>query len=200
MLKRDQLLAIFRKTNALQRGHFELSSGLHSGHYFQCAQFLQHPALAVKVCRELSRRFSSCKPTVVIGPATGGIIVAYEVARALKARSLYAERVDAEMQLRRGFSVSKIDRVLLVEDVITTGESARKVAELVEAMGAKVVGVGVIVDRSGGKVQFRGRRYEKLLALDFEHFGPHDCPLCNERIPITHPGRPRGIHSQDEQS
>ncbi len=191
MLTRDQLLAIFRQCNALQRGHFELSSGLHSGHYFQCAQFLQHPKLAATVCRELARRFVSRKPTVVIGPATGGIIVAYEVARALRGRALYAERVDAEMQLRRGFTVTKLDRVLLVEDVVTTGESARKVAELVEAMGAKVVGIGAVVDRSGGKVRFRGCRYEKLLELDFEHFGPHDCPLCNEHIPLTHPGRPK---------
>jgi len=192
MLTREQLLAIFRKTNALQRGHFELSSGLHSGHYFQCAQFLQYPQLASKVCRELTRRFASQKPTVVIGPAIGGILVAYEVGRALHVRALYTERVDAEMQLRRGFTVNKKDRVLIVEDVITTGESARKVGEIVEALGAKVVGVGVIVDRSGGKVRFPGLKYERLFVLDFENFRPHDCPLCKERMPLTHPGsRPR---------
>ncbi len=188
MLTREQLLAIFRKTNALQRGHFELSSGLHSGHYFQCAQFLQHPQLAAKVCRELARRFAAKRPTVVIGPAIGGIVVAYEVARALGVRGLYAERVDAEMQLRRGFTVTKKDRALLVEDVITTGESARKVGELVEALGAKVVGVGVIVDRSGGSVKFSRWKYERLFVLDFENFKPHGCPLCNEHIPLTHPG------------
>ena len=191
MLTKEKLLEMFRKSNALQRGHFELSSGLHSGHYFQCAQFLQHPMSAAKVCRELARRFASRRPTVTIGPAVGGIIVAYEIARTLGARALYAERVDAEMQLRRGFAVTKTDRVLLVEDVVTTGESARKVAELTEAMGAKVVGIGAIVDRSGGKVRFPGRKYERLLVLDFEHFSPHDCPLCNERIPLTRPGRPK---------
>ena len=187
-LNRDQLLAIFRKTNALQRGHFEPASGLHSGHYFQCAQFLQHPKLAWKVCRELARRFATKRPTVVVGPAIGGIIVSHEVGRALDVRSIYAERVDAEMQLRRGFSITKHDRVMIVEDVITTGESARKVGELVEGLGAKVVGVGVVVDRSGGAVKFPGWRYERLLVLDFEHFKPHDCPLCKEHIPLTHPG------------
>ncbi len=188
MLTREQLLAIFRKTNALERGHFELSSGSHSGHYFQCAQFLQHPKLAARVCRELASRFASKRPTVVVGPAVGGIVVSYEVARALGVRALYAERVDAEMQLRRGFSVSKKDRVLIVEDVITTGESARKVGELVEWLGAKMLGVGVIVDRSGGTVRFKRWKYERLFVLDFENFKPHDCPLCKERLPLTHPG------------
>lgn len=192
-IMRDKLLKIFRQTNALQRGHFELASGLHSGHYFQCAQFLQHPKLAAKVCQELAARFAAKRPTVVIGPAIGGIVVAYEVARALGARALYTERVDAELQLRRGFTVGKKDRVLIVEDVITTGESARKVGELVEGVGAKVIGVGVIVDRSGAKVRFPRRwKYERLLILDFENFMPHDCPLCKERVLLTHPGsRPR---------
>ena len=189
MLTRDQLLKTFRKTKALQRGHFELSSGLHSGHYFQCAQFLQHPPIAAKVCRELAQRFASQRPTVVIGPATGGIIVAYEVGRALHTRALYAERVDAEMQLRRGFSVGHHERVLIVEDVITTGESARKVGELVEALGAKVVGIGAVVDRSGGSVKFGRWKYQRLLVLDFENFKPHDCPLCKEDVPLTYPGR-----------
>jgi len=192
VLTRDKLLAIFRKTNALQRGHFELASGLHSGHYFQCAQFLQYPQLAAKVCRELARRFRSQRPTVVIGPAIGGIIAAYEIARALGVRGLYTERVDAEMHLRRGFTLTKKDRILIVEDVITTGESARRVGELVEAFGAKVIGVGVVVDRSGGKVKFRRWKYERLLVLDFENFNPNDCPLCKEHVPLTHPGsRPR---------
>ena len=191
MLTRDQLLAMFRKSNALMRGHFELSSGLHSGHYFQCAQVLQHTRQAQAICRELARRFKASRPTVVVGPAVGGILVAYEVARALNVRAVYAERVDAEMQMRRGFTVSKKDRVLIVEDAITTGESARKVATLVEGFGAKVVGIGTIVDRSGGKVRFPGRKFMRLLALAFETFPPHDCPLCSEQIPVSRPGRVR---------
>ena len=191
MLTRDELLAIFRKSNALMRGHFELSSGLHSGHYFQCAQVFQHTQWAARVCRELAGRFRTTRPTVVVGPATGGIIVAHETARALGVRAMYAERVDAEMQLRRGFSVTKKDRVIVVEDAITTGESARKVAELVEGFGAQVVGIGTIVDRSGGKVKFPGRRYAKLFALAFETFRPDECPLCSENVPLSRPGRPK---------
>ena len=190
MLTKDQLLAMFRKSHALQRGHFELSSGLHSGHYFQCAQVLQHTKYATTICRELARRFRSLHPSVVVGPAAGGIIVAYETARALGARALYAERIDAEMQLRRGFTVTKKDRVVVVEDAITTGESARKVTALMEGLGAKVVGVGTVVDRSGGKVKFPGRRFARLFSLAFETFPPHDCPLCSEQIPVTRPGRP----------
>ena len=189
MLTRDQLLAMFRKSNALQRGHFELSSGLHSGHYFQCAQVLQYPKQAMAICSELARRFRSSHPTVVIGPAAGGIIVSYETARALGARAVYSERVDAEMQLRRGFSVGKKDRVLIVEDAITTGESARKVAALVESFGAKVVGIGTVVDRSGGKVKFPRRKFTRLFALAFETFPSHECPLCSEQVPVTRPGR-----------
>lgn len=191
MLTRDQLLTIFRKSNALMRGHFELSSGLHSGHYFQCAQVFQHTQWAAQVCRELARRFRTTRPTAVIGPATGGILVAHETARALGVRAMYAERVDAEMQLRRGFSVTMKDRVIVVEDAITTGESARKVAELVEGFGATVVGVGTVVDRSGGKVKFPGRRYAKLFALAFETFRPDECPLCSENVPLSRPGRPK---------
>lgn len=193
MLTRDQLLAMFRKSNALQRGHFELSSGLHSGHYFQCAQVLQHTKQAAQICRELARRFRPSRPTVVIGPAVGGILVAHETARALGVRAMYAERVDAEMQMRRGFTLTKRDRALIVEDAITTGESARKVAELVQGMGAKVVGIGTIVDRSGGKVRFPGHRYVRLFSFAFETFSPHDCPLCSEQVPLTRPGRIRRV-------
>ena len=193
MLTRDQLIRIFRKSHALQRGHFELSSGLHSGHYFQCAQVLQHTKYATEICRELSRRFRAAKPTAVIGPATGGIIVAYETARQLGVRALYTERVDAEMQLRRGFTVTPHDRVLILEDAITTGESARKVAALVEEFGAKVVGVGTIVDRSGGKVKFPGRRYAKLLALAFETFSLLDISFCCESVPLSPAGCPKRV-------
>jgi len=190
MLTKDQLLGMFRESRALMRGHFELSSGLHSGHYFQCAQVLQYPKKSAAIGKELARRFRSSKPTVVVGPAAGGIIVAFETARQLGVRAVYTERVDAEMQLRRGFAVTKKDRALIVEDAITTGESARKVATLMESFGAKVIGIGTIVDRSlGKKVLFPGRRFVRLFALAFETFSPHECPLCSEQIPVTRPGR-----------
>ena len=188
MLSKERLLEMFRTSNALRRGHFELSSGLHSGHYFQCAQVLQHPKQAAIICKELARRFRASRPTVVLGPAIGGIIVAYETASQLGVRALYAERVDAEMALRRGFLLGKQDRVIVVEDAVTTGESARKVIELVEACGSKVLGVGTVVDRSGGKVTFPGHRFVKLFSLAFEAFRPHDCPLCSEHVPLVHPG------------
>ncbi|MBI4004275.1 MAG: orotate phosphoribosyltransferase [Candidatus Omnitrophica bacterium] len=193
MLTKQKLQDMFRKSHALLRGHFELSSGLHSGHYFQCAQVLQHPKQATAICGEIARRFRAAHPTVVIGPAAGGILVAYETARALGARAIYAERVDAEMQLRRGFRVSKEDRVLIVEDAITTGESARKVAALIESFGAKVVGIAAVMDRSGGKVRFPGRRFTGLFELAFETFPPDNCPLCSEQIPVTRPGRPKRV-------
>lgn len=193
MLTKEKLQEMFRKSHALLRGHFELSSGLHSGHYFQCAQVLQYPKQATAICGEIARRFRAARPSVVIGPAAGGILVAYETARALGARALYAERVDAEMQLRRGFQVSKEDRVLIVEDAITTGESARKVAALIESFGAKVVGIAAVMDRSGGKVRFPGRRFTGLFELAFETFPPDNCPLCSEQIPVTRPGRPKRV-------
>jgi orotate phosphoribosyltransferase len=193
MLTKEKLQEMFRKSHALLRGHFELSSGLHSGHYFQCAQVLQYPKQATAICREIARRFRKARPTAVVGPAAGGILVAYETARALGARALYTERVDAEMQLRRGFTVSKHDRVLIVEDAITTGESARKVADLMEGFGAKVVGIAAVVDRSGGKVRFPGRRFTGLFALAFGTFPPDHCPLCSEQIPVTRPGRPKKV-------
>ena len=189
-MTRDELLKIFRSTNALMRGHFELSSGLHSGHYFQCAVFLQHPKLAAKVCKELAARFVKAGPTVVVGPAIGGIIAAYEMARQLGVRAIFTERIDAEMALRRGFEVKRGERALVVEDVITTGESARKVIDLLETQGVRVIGVGAVMDRSSGQAQFGRRvRFEALMAIDFEAFQPSQCPLCKEGIPFVRPGR-----------
>lgn len=190
-LSRDQLLQMFRKSKALLRGHFELSSGLHSGHYFQCAQVMQRTDYAAKIGAEFARRFRSARPTVVMGPAVGGVIVSFVTARALRVRAMYCERVDAEMQLRRGFTLTKEDRVLITEDAITTGESSRKVAALVKSFGAKVIGIGTVVDRSGGKATFPGYRFVKLFTITFEMFSPHDCPLCGEHIPATRPGRVR---------
>ncbi len=193
VLTRDQLLEMFRRSNALLRGHFELSSGLHSGHYFQCAQIMQHPRYAERIGREFARRFRSARPTAVIGPAVGGVIVSFVTAQGLGARAMYCERVDAEMQLRRGFTLTKKDRVLIIEDAVTTGESSRKVAMLVRSFGAKVVGIGTVLDRSGGKLTFPGIRFARLFKLAFETFPPTDCPLCSEGIPATRPGRVKAL-------
>jgi len=190
-LTRNQLLKMFRTSKALVRGHFELSSGLHSGHYFQCAQIMQHPDYALRIGREFARRFRVNRPTVVIGPAVGGVIVSWVTAHALKVKAMFCERVDAEMQLRRGFHLEKKDRVLITEDAITTGESSRKVATLVRSLGAKVIGIAAVVDRSGGKAKFPGCKYVRLFSLAFETFLPHNCPLCGEGVPVSRPGRVR---------
>lgn len=187
-MQRDDLLKIFRQTNALLRGHFVLASGLHSGHYFQCALFLQHPRLASQVCAELGSYFKKERVTTVVGLAVGGIIVSFEVARALGVRSLYTERIDGNMQLRRGFGVGARDRILVVEDVITTGDSAQEVVRLLTKTGAKVVGVGAIVDRSGGRAKFGRVPSRSIVSLRMENFPKPHCPLCKEGWPVTKPG------------
>ena len=187
-MDRDRLLKIFRQTNALLRGHFELSSGLHSGHYFQCALFLQHPTYASSVCRELAMRFRKHRPHVVVGLAVGGIIVAFEVARHLKARSIFTEREKDTMKFRRGFTLKRGDRVVVVEDVITTGDSVREVLTICRNAGARVMGVGTIVDRSGGRAKFNRVPLDSLISLRMESFKPQQCPLCKEGWPLTKPG------------
>ena len=187
-MDRDRLLKIFRQTNALLRGHFELSSGLHSGHYFQCALFLQHPTYAASVCRELALRFKRQRPQVIVGLAVGGVIVAFEVARHLKVRSIFTEREKDVMLFRRGFDLAKGERVVVVEDVITTGDSIREVITLCRRAGAKVTGIGTIVDRSGGQAKFGRMPLESLISLRMESFKPQQCPLCKEGWPLVKPG------------
>ena len=187
-MTRGKLLKIFRQTNALQRGHFELASGAHSGHYFQCALFLQHPAYSARVCRELAAKFRRARPHVVVGLAVGGVVLAYEVARHLKARSIFTEREKDAMKFRRGFELDKGERVIIVEDVITTGDSVREVITLCRQAGAKVLGIGTIVDRSGGKAKFGRLPFESLVSLRMESFKPAQCPLCKEGWPLVKPG------------
>lgn len=182
-----EILEIFEKTNALLKGHFKLSSGLHSARYLQCARVLQHPEYAEKLCKMLAEKFISAKPDSVIAPALGGILVSYEVARTLGIKGLFMERVSGKMSLRRGFEIKKTDKILVVEDVITTGLSTREVVEAVRSFGSSIVGVGCLVDRSGGKVDF-GAPLESLVKIDIPTFEPNTCPLCKDKIPITKPG------------
>ena len=185
--KKDKILEICRKTGALLRGHFRLTSGLHSGHYLQCAKALQYPEFSEFMCKELAGPFKHSKISVVAAPAIGGIIVAYEIARILKARTIFAEREDGGMSFRRGFSLTPKDRVLVVEDVMTTGGSIKEVINLVKISGAKVMGVGVLFDRSPERIDL-GTDYKCLLRLNIETFTPDKCPLCEEKIEITKPG------------
>lgn len=187
MLKQDKVLKIFRITGALLRGHFRLTSGLHSGHYLQCARVLQYPKYAKLLCKEMAKPFVKSGITVVAGPAMGGLIVSYEVACALKARSVFAEREDNEMTFRRGFCLNSKDKVLVVEDVMTTGGSIKEVVNLVKNSRAKLEGVSVIVNRSANKVDF-GVKFHSLLNVNIETFPPDKCPLCEEKIALTKPG------------
>jgi len=186
-LNRKDVLGVFRRCNAFHKGHFKLSSGLHSEYYLQCALVLADTKMSAKLCRELAKKFKSRKANVVIGPAIGGITAAYEVARALGIKGIFAEREDGKMALRRGFTLSRGDRAIVIEDVTTTGGSAREVAELVTSFGAKVVGVGAIIDRSAGKAKFNAP-FKSLARLRIDTFRPEECPLCKAGKPIIKPG------------
>jgi orotate phosphoribosyltransferase len=184
-----EMLDIMRKEGAYLSGHFRLSSGLHSGSYLQCALILANPILADRFCRELASKIRDTEPDVVIGPAMGGIIIAYELARALGARAMFTERnEDGKMILRRGFTVTPKDRILIAEDVFTTGKSACEVIELLRRDGIKPVGAVSIIDRSIKKLDFSGVRHESLIKLNVPVFEEQECPLCKEGIPIVKPG------------
>lgn len=187
MLTEAEVKSIFERTGALLQGHFQLTSGRHGDQYFQCALVLQHPKYTEMLCRELAARFSGEVINTVIGPAMGGIIVSYEMARALGARSLFTERENGVMKLRRGFSLEPGERVLVVEDVITTGGSVREVVEVVRGLGGEVAGAGVLVDRSGGTAEL-GVRTEALLTTKAASYAPENCPLCKRGIPAVKPG------------
>lgn len=188
MLQKDQAIELFTKAGALMEGHFRLTSGRHSNQYMQCAQVLQYPQYTEQLCRHLAEKFENDKVEVVIGPAMGGIIVSYEVARQLKVPGIFCERQDGEMMLRRGFEIESGQRVLVVEDVVTTGGSVDEVIKIVRDAGGMVVGVGVLVDRSNGKVDF-GVRKEAVLTMDIKSWEAEECPLCAEgKIPVVKPG------------
>jgi orotate phosphoribosyltransferase len=188
-MTRGEILKIFQETGALQEGHFKLSSGLHSGQYMQCALALQYPDHAARLCAELASKFENEKITVVIGPALGGIVVSCEVAKALGARSIFTEREDGKMALRRGFSIDKEDRVLVVEDVVTTGKSTKEVLEVLKERGADIIGVGALIDRSED-IDFK-ERFTSLLKIGIPTFKPEDCPLCRDGVSIKKPGSRR---------
>lgn len=178
---------IFRECGVLQEGHFVLTSGRHSDKYMQCAMLLQYSQYTELLCKELAGAFKDAEVDVVVAPAVGAIIVGYEVARALGVKSLFAERENGKMTLRRGFSLKPGEKVLVIEDVTTTGGSVVEVMDLVESLGGVVQGVGILVDRSGGTLDF-GVKHASLLSMPVESWSAEDCPLCKEGIPFTKPG------------
>lgn len=188
MFSREAIEKMFVDAGALLEGHFLLTSGRHSNRYMQCAQVLQYPAYTEALSRILADRFRNDGVDVVVGPAMGGIIVAYEVARQLGVRGIFCERENGVMTLRRGFSIQPGERILVVEDVITTGGSVMEVMEVTKARGGEVVGVAVLVDRSGGKVDL-GVRTEAALVMEIDSWEADSCPLCREgTLPTTKPG------------
>ncbi|HBV85902.1 MAG TPA: orotate phosphoribosyltransferase [Desulfosporosinus sp.] len=186
-LTTKEYLDVFKKSEALLDGHFLLTSGKHSAQYMQCAQVLQYPERAAILAEGLASQFRDMNVKTVIGPATGGILVAHEVAKALGVRALFTERENGIMRLRRGFTLSPEERVLVVEDVITTGGSVREVLAVVKEFGATAVGVGVLVDRTGGKVDF-GLPQCSIIQLNIQAFEAQECPLCAQGIPAIKPG------------
>ncbi len=184
----DGILDMFKKSGALLEGHFLLTSGNHSDQYFQCAKVLQYPEYAEKLCGIIAGEFKNKKIDVVIAPAIGGIVVGQEVARQLGARSIFAERKDGAMQLRRGFEVKNSERVLVCEDVVTTGGSVFEVIEIVGKNDGDLAGVGVIVDRSGGKVKFPVNDQIACYTTEAVTYTPDECPLCKEGSEPVKPG------------
>lgn len=182
-----EILSLFDKYGALLKGHFKLSSGLHSEKYLQCALVLQYPGIAEKLSKALAKKFYRSKIDVVVGPALGGITLAYEVARAFGVKGLFTERQEGRMVLRRGFSIEKGEKVLVVEDVITTGGSTKEVMGVVRALGGKVIGVGSVIDRSSKNLDF-GVPFQALAKVDVETFEEKNCPLCKKNIAVTKPG------------
>ena len=182
-----ETLERYEKRGGLLRGHFRLTSGLHSDVYLQSALVLQHPEDAAALGEALATPFRAERVQTVLAPAIGGILVAHEVARALGVRALFTEREDGAMRLRRGFTLTAGERCLVVEDVITTGGSTREVVQCVEAHGGVVVGIGSLIDRSGGATAFPVKRVA-LATLTATTYPPESCPLCRSGSPAVKPG------------
>jgi orotate phosphoribosyltransferase len=183
----DSILERFRVVGALLEGHFRLTSGLHSPGYLQCALVLQHPAEAAACGEAIAASVRGLGATVVLSPALGGIVIGQEVGRALGVRAIFAERQDGKLMLRRGFTLSPSDKVLVVEDVVTTGGSTRETIDVARAAGAQVVGAASIIDRSGGQ-QRLDVPYHALATVPLPTYESDACPMCAAGQPVVKPG------------
>lgn len=192
MRDNDAILNTFKKLGAVQTGHFILTSGNHSDTYVQCARILENPQINARLCKKLAQPWIKSRVDIVAGPAVGGIIGAYELARVLKARAIYLERVENKLTLRRGFMINPGDNVLVIEDVVTTGGSAQEVVEVVKANRGKVVGVVSLVNRSGNAKSPFSIKFNALLNVNPPIYKPEECPLCKSGIPVVKPGS-RGL-------
>ena len=186
-LSKEEIKKIFINSGALLEGHFRLTSGRHSNRYIQCARVLMEPKYTEALCSHLAEAFKDQKIDLVVGPAMGGIIISYEMARQLGTPSLFTERVEGKMALRRNFNIEKGQKVLVVEDVVTTGGSVQEVMDIVKEKGGEVVGIALLVDRSNDKIDL-GAKIEACLSMDVISYKEKDCPLCKEGKPIVKPG------------
>ena len=175
----QQVTDILKEAGVILEGHFLLTSGRHSDKYLQCAKIFLNNKYSEPLCMELAKAYSSTKIDVVIGPALGAVLMAYEMGRCLGVPNLFTERADGKMCLRRGFELKPGEKVLVVEDVVTTGGSVREVIEIVKASGAEVVGVGAIVDRTGGEMDF-GTDFKSVISMKVESYAPESCPICKQ--------------------
>ena len=187
MTREETARAVLEETGVLQTGHFRLTSGRHSDSYMQCARLFEHAGKAGILCRELAGCFAGANVGVVAGPAVGAVQMAFEVSRHLNCRNIFAEREGGILCFRRGFRLEPGGCVLLVEDTVTTGGTIKELMELVRGAGAEVAGVGAIVDRSGGQVDF-GVPFHACLRVEIPSWPPEDCALCAAGLPITKPG------------
>ena len=194
MLSYKKSLAVLKKTNALLEGHFVLSSGLHSNKYIQCAKLLSFPNTSKKICHSLGKKIKRKikKIDLILSPAMGGIIIGYEIGRILKKETIFCERVNKKFVLRRGFKIKKNTKVLIVEDVITTGKSSLECVNLIKKAKAKLVGFACIIDRSNKKnLKIKNKPLISQLKIEADTFHRKKLPLSLKKIPVTIPGSRR---------
>lgn len=183
MITQERVMEILKEAGVLLEGHFKLTSGRHSNKYLQCAKIFRNTKYSEELCAALAEQYRNDGVQVVIGPAMGAVQMAYEVSRHLQCENFFTERdEEGKMTLRRGFAVNPGEKVLVVEDVVTTGGSVREVIDLVQAAGGVVVGVGSIVDRTGGKIDF-GVPFRAVVSVAVESWEPEECPLCKAGAP-----------------
>lgn len=183
MITQQRVMEILKEAGVLLEGHFRLTSGRHSNKYLQCAKIFRNTKYSEELCAALAEQYRGDGVQVVIGPAMGAVQMAYEVSRHLQCENFFTERdEEGKMTLRRGFAVNPGEKVLVVEDVVTTGGSVREVIDLVQAAGGVVVGVGSIVDRTGGKIDF-GVPFKAVVSVAVESWEPEECPLCKAGAP-----------------
>ncbi|QIB27528.1 orotate phosphoribosyltransferase [Caloranaerobacter azorensis] len=182
-----KVIEILKECDALLEGHFLLSSGKHSDRYVQCAKVLRYPDFAEKVLKVVVDKVKDLKIDKVVGPAMGGVIVSYEMGRQLGKEAIFTERRDGVMQIRRGFKINKGDKILITEDVVTTGKSSLEVKDVIEKFGGEVIGIACIVDRRADNVDL-GLPVFSAIKLDIKTYDKEDCPLCKKGLPIEKPG------------